>query len=34
MFGISGVGSGNFDLFIIAETGVIDIDKILYTHGY
>jgi hypothetical protein len=34
MFGISGVGSGSFDLFIVAETGVIDSRPILYIHGF
>lgn len=34
LFGISGVGSGDMTLFIVSETGVINRDSILYTHGF
>lgn len=34
LFGISGTESGSMTLFIIAESGFIDSNRILYTHGF
>jgi sugar lactone lactonase YvrE len=34
IFGISGIGSGSIDFFIVAVTGIIDVENILYTHGF
>jgi len=34
LFGISGYASGTMTLFIVAETGVMNSNSILYVHGY